>query len=347
MPNKERWFKTFIFIPSGNYSSASEEARKKFLHAIKTIDTSVLSTLAENVFPLYRLLYRTDFKDKQDYLRSGSILVQLCYAEAYRVRAGLSENPLFESDYRWAFASQGLVFFPEDTLPLNEVVQDREILYLIGAPLISKERTGRVRRWHEYIEMHIREMQEIWDGQTAFRLMDAFREWAWKWHLPWVSSGWFMDYVLQTLYSWCENDSITGIDWEYNLKGIRVVEMDPDESFNFWFPPCDLRTEKWGEYERRLRQAFDIAKRQYEARIYELATQSKQNLALSKYSENHYEWLTRFQVQEWSKNRIAQYYTVDRKTVREAINSTAALIGLDLRNPQNHHFMSFTSMMLS
>jgi hypothetical protein len=97
-----------------------------------------------------------------------------------------------------------------------------------------------------------------------------------------------------------------------------------------WDPSSETR----GDFTKRIKEKFDKELEEYlskkEANAKEIGMQPTR-IALTRKprgTKSIFEWLIRFQVQGFSKNRIAKNFNVTQKAVRESINSKASLIGL-------------------
>ncbi len=168
---------------------------------------------------------------------------------------------------------------------------------------------------------------------------DALVRWAEKFNLELTTDDWILDAAVFELTVYGDS----GIHEEYRLESIPP--------FVFQCAPWDLSKETREQAEARITAATQDAVTEYlggiEAAVIEQWGWQK---TPEKRTGVHFEWLVRWQVQKWSKPRIATEYGVgdpkkvaDAKTgkyrsaktavprVRDALERTAALVGIELR----------------
>ncbi|MCA1025013.1 hypothetical protein LCM23_02840 [Cytobacillus kochii] len=98
----------------------------------------------------------------------------------------------------------------------------------------------------------------------------------------------------------------------------------------------DPRIETWTEFEESVDRAYKKYKELYQLRTKLYMEKHGYIEGKQKRNKDHFEWLVRFQIQEWSVKEIADYYSkgniiIAEDTIRKALVSTADLIGLELR----------------
>lgn len=125
------------------------------------------------------------------------------------------------------------------------------------------------------------------------------------------------------------------INYDKDVKFALKGDKDNVRGYTFgegWDP----RIETWSEFEETLDDAFKKYKQLYKERTQLLMEEHGYTEGKHKRNKEHFEWLVRYQLQEWSINEIADYYSTKNTilvedTIRKALTSTAKLIGLRLR----------------
>jgi hypothetical protein len=160
--------------------------------------------------------------------------------------------------------------------------------------------------------MEMEEDEVVGSVQSAKR---ALVDWAAEFHLlaPWVLCA-----ALRSMRLW-DRDYCKGrfVEISMVLGGVPRLKLPG------WNPT--LMT--WDRYLRRVNNQL----REYRNAIEKKAKAAGLEPAKQKYEPLHFEWVVRFQVQGWSKAKIARKYLRDPSTVHEGIQSTAELIDLPLR----------------
>lgn len=93
----------------------------------------------------------------------------------------------------------------------------------------------------------------------------------------------------------------------------------------------DPREETWDEFEEKIDGLYERYKEAYRKRTEEFFKQNGYVKGKEKYEDSHFEWFVRYQVQGWSKEKIAREYHVTRQSVTNAINEIGDLVGLKPR----------------
>jgi hypothetical protein len=187
---------------------------------------------------------------------------------------------------------------------------------------------------------------------------EAVARWAEHWNLDkWEDSDpWFFNHALSTLYVWCAAPSAPNeMHWppiSYSIKSLPVENLRADISSTFEFQ-ADLSTgESKSEAEQRIQKelkAFQKKRRKAEeeaikAHLDKLEIMEEQRGATKlkvKRNRQHFEWLVRYQIQEWQHPEISQHYydkddlgSPDLSTIRQNTPGAARAIGLRLRKGQ-------------
>lgn len=105
------------------------------------------------------------------------------------------------------------------------------------------------------------------------------------------------------------------------------------------FPTCegwDPRNDTWGEFEKKLDAAYKKYKELYRERTEAHLERKGYVEGKEKRNKEHFEWLVRYQIQNWTVKEIADYYSKDDKilsedTIKKALSNTASMVGLQLR----------------
>lgn len=167
----------------------------------------------------------------------------------------------------------------------------------------------------------------------------ALESWARRYHL---GDAWLLSCALFTLLHWVlyPDQHLASSPLVFQMTGWleRTLEVD--------VPPCEpyrptqeslrnfaLRVEGW------TRMNIEAAAQLAAARG--LRRTPRKNASRRAAAQNlHYEWLVRWQCQEWTEEGIAKKYQREydaikrtSRTVRRALTQTAQLIGLTLRRP--------------
>jgi len=98
----------------------------------------------------------------------------------------------------------------------------------------------------------------------------------------------------------------------------------------------DPRLETWKEFEARIDTAYKTYKNLYKKRTMLYMEKHGYIEGKPKRNKQHFEWLVRYQIQEWTVKDIADFYSKDEKivsedTVRKALNNVSELLELKLR----------------
>ena len=171
-----------------------------------------------------------------------------------------------------------------------------------------------------WLSSHIRPFKEAWQAR-------------WNLRETWVSTA--ADF---TLWEWLRLDGRT-IQDVWPAMGGLIRELDDYDAQDFtitvvpWIPGVETRAAAEarlrGELEDFLRRHLNGREREAEA-VGMMRTPTKR-ARRGQDPNAHFEWLARFQVQEWSYSRIASHYDVSRRAVEDAVRLTAELIDLTRR----------------
>lgn len=175
----------------------------------------------------------------------------------------------------------------------------------------------------------------------------ALLAWAERFHL---ADEWVLDAALDTLHRWTQwRKAAEVLEWAYIGGSWWAPVSDEEQQLIFRHAGWDPTSETWESFESRLRADvewwLEKVRMEYRPRLLALCeergwrpTPIKRNRSGSPLL--HFEWLVRYQVQEWGYARIAQAYTdadpqgdkvIGEDAVRKAVKSTADLLGLTLR----------------
>lgn len=98
----------------------------------------------------------------------------------------------------------------------------------------------------------------------------------------------------------------------------------------------DPRNDTWVEFEKMLDSAYKKYKELYRSRTEVYMENMGYLKGKEKRNLDHFEWLVRYQFQNWSIKEIADYYSKEKKvlgedTIKKAISSTADIVNIHLR----------------
>ncbi|WP_434578169.1 hypothetical protein [Thermoanaerobacterium thermosaccharolyticum] len=107
------------------------------------------------------------------------------------------------------------------------------------------------------------------------------------------------------------------------------IELMPwyEHSILYWNPTL----ETWEDFNKRIDALFSHYKELYKKRTEEFLKQNNFVKGKEKQEDEHFEWFVRYQIQGWSKEKIAKEYYVTRQNVSNAIKEIANLVGLKPR----------------
>ncbi|AST57377.1 mitochondrial outer membrane protein IML2 [Thermoanaerobacterium thermosaccharolyticum] len=107
------------------------------------------------------------------------------------------------------------------------------------------------------------------------------------------------------------------------------IELMPwyEHSILYWNPTL----ETWENFNKRIDALFSRYKELYKKRTEEFLKQNNFVKGKEKQEDVHFEWFVRYQIQGWSKEKIAKEYYVTRQNVSNAIKEIADLVGLKPR----------------
>ncbi|MBL8238625.1 MAG: hypothetical protein JNM66_14460 [Bryobacterales bacterium] len=213
-------------------------------------------------------------------------------------------------------------------------------------------------------------LMRVLPGDSALRrppIYTAIQDWVLHRNL---GELWVLEIVRDTLAAWAGEDIPvpgSGTIPEYLRFDLRsqlpvAPRRLPDEGlpFSLTDPGIEQRNsygqvEPWLDFEKRLRGAFEKELAAYKQRFHAIAVEPVTAPSMGEYAawtepraqrtERHFDWLIRFQVGgedfggiagPLSKSRGGQpgKRTLHPDSVRDAVRTTAAAIGLDLRPPR-------------
>ena len=173
--------------------------------------------------------------------------------------------------------------------------------------------------------------------QALFPLWDTLYAWCGRWHL---TDEWLLAVALRTLYGWVQEDPAGIPPGELRFQRPTEGELmlrPPQPSLEV--RPCEPLAETWTAYKKDAKKTFDEWLQRYAAEMKEWAevtqihrSPEKRARRGTKDTDLHFEWLVRFQVQDWTYDRIALHYGgLDVSTARDAVVSTSEMIQLTRR----------------
>jgi hypothetical protein len=162
------------------------------------------------------------------------------------------------------------------------------------------------------------------------------------------AGAWLLQKCWNTLGSWAqEPESLRALDWAEEdfdppisgpteflrnisfqaLTGLIISKpFAIPEMFRFEIPHWDQYSETWGEFTVRARAALDRELKVLRDQNEQLCRDYNLRDASGKTSDDHFIWLTRYQIQGWSLNKIAKEYHRTWPAVQEAVEGTAKLL---------------------
>lgn len=116
-----------------------------------------------------------------------------------------------------------------------------------------------------------------------------------------------------------------------DLKAYAGISFDKPWNESSHPVAWDPRVETWGEFENRIDELYRHYKAAYKKRTEDFFKQVGYEVGKEKQADAHFEWFVRYQVQGWSKERIAREYHTARQNVSSAIEEIARLVCLEPR----------------
>ena len=160
--------------------------------------------------------------------------------------------------------------------------------------------------------------------------------WQKRWNL---GESWVRTAAVQTLNDWSAEEGLKTIREVWPAMDSLTADLSgyKEQEFIFTAIPWISYQETRKAAEARLRGAFD----DYLGGYLDAVEKADQARGMVRSPEKrgrrgekpdmHFEWLARFQVQEWSYGKIASYYQVSPRAVEDAVRETSELIGLTRR----------------
>ena len=162
----------------------------------------------------------------------------------------------------------------------------------------------------------------------------ALKRWSIRWHLD---AEWVRRRALATLDSWKHRLGGPQNQWPKKFSaGIAGYwSMFPDDEerrFAPVLPSWDPEAESWRKYEARVRDLFDHTLLEYRGHLEDLALKrgGQRPFRPRAGAQRDYEWLVRWQVQQWDRARIARQAGVKKDTIRKAVVRAAGRLGLPI-----------------
>lgn len=138
------------------------------------------------------------------------------------------------------------------------------------------------------------------------------------------------------------NSNIEARDYEqilvnYHLDVSFALKGEKEKIRGFVFGDgWDPRMDTWSEFEENIDALYKKYKELYKARTESYMEEQGYIEGKQKRNKNHFEWLVRYQIQEWSIKEIADHYSKENTilaedTIKKALISTAKLLDLEIR----------------
>ena len=171
-------------------------------------------------------------------------------------------------------------------------------------------------------------------------LLAALGQWQSRWHLL---NGWIAEEAVLAMWRWCSwgsgevTEGLTFTDCWAPSSLDADVEPFPLPYFEIALPPWDIQTRTraqaetfmTAEFEKALQNYLDAVERYAQATGMERSPELRARKGGSVYHD--FEWLARYQLGKEKQLEIATAEKLSAQSVSDAIRSTAALIGLSLR----------------
>lgn len=284
-----------------------DDARKKFLEKIKLLATEVLTSLKDDILPLYKNLHPSELEVERYSFKEKKSLGNISFSSIVR-------------NVEWVDKSEKARELTNKTLIFWDA--------LCQSPNLIVQSPGIGHGWAEPIYFYPDETRE-----KLIELKVLLMAWAEKWNLR---EKWFLDYVLHTLKKLCMEPDTEELDWCYNLqklmyKQTTAKEIPPPLNFRPWDMDAG---EKWGDYKKECLEMVESLLEDYRNRMQPHISENRRtpkNKIGQKLEEAYYKWLISFQVKKCSYSNIARTENMNNSTIRKGIESLADLVGLTLR----------------
>ena len=226
----------------------------------------------------------------------------------------------------------------EACLPLYTVATDRNPPNLGGhfPVVVARSDAGGIRReWAHTVSNWLSLYEGANHAGYLYELKRELEKWAKRHHL---TDQWMLDSILRNLCMWANQKELAQeLYWTYpgsrgggkgspvDISGLteRVDHRPPDLGPA---PQCDPITETLDEYLARCRNHWEKHSRVLESWGFRKVKEKRTLL--------HFEWVVRYQIQNWAHRKIADFYDDKIRTesaIGVAVRDTAKLIGLTLR----------------
>lgn len=281
-----------FYNPRGDDASVSHHARLYFLEAIEQEAPEAIDALRDRVLPSYEKAY--------GYLVSN-----------------LPPQPVPP----WAA-------FPDTPATKYPQREDLAIVFLYWPCLLAARRVWPiVNTVHDALESwaNIFHIQEDW------LLNEAMRTLYWRMMLPESFSweGWVRPKFIKDAPTGRELPGLVGLI--RREEAAKAFEAD-EPLFTFTYPAWNPTSSTRAEYERSINVKIQAElKRQLDAVEALAEGQGLRRAPEKRTPEDHYKWLVLYQVKGWSYGQISKVCSVDRNTVKAAIERAAGLIGIRIR----------------
>ncbi|MCH5460943.1 hypothetical protein [Bacillus cereus] len=318
-----------VFINNNQHQTVTH-----FLHTAEKLVPALIEDLSK-LIPLYtetELLYEN--KETREFLDEWRIISSsnekykpqlvplkkalLNWARKYNLVAEDQEDSMFLEIGLWAIPS--LRDHPES-------VEDwREFHKGLGRPIPAN-----------FIEWSITEVIYFEDDSDDIELAKNNKRFSFDKEMPFIFTP-NSENIHQ--YQIVKKDDEAGdfeeILFNYKSDVLAAFSGDKDKIFGYRGYGWDPRMYSWSEFEKKLDLAYKKYKELYRERTENFMKENGYVEGKEKRNMDHFDWLVRYQIQEWNTKEIADYYSTNKKvisedTISKALHNTASLVGFKLR----------------
>lgn len=124
---------------------------------------------------------------------------------------------------------------------------------------------------------------------------------------------------------------------EYKINLMLSSSKEAEQPKDFCFGEgWDPRTTTWSDFEKSMDSAYKKYKKLYKERTKSYMAENGYVEGTQKRNKEHFEWLVRYQIQGWSIQEIADFYSTEKKTlaedtIRKGLSATAKVLDLKIR----------------
>ena len=169
-------------------------------------------------------------------------------------------------------------------------------------------------------------------GRALVPLREALDRWARRWGLR---EDWCLFTAFQTVAAWADNPRWRETRTWATAHAGWLATRDVERRFRFEHDGWEPTSDTCQEAEAAIRRAFDRELAAYLDRMDDLAKERGFVRTHEKRITEHYGWLVRVVVGRDSCGEIARELGKNRRTVEQAVNEAAELVGLSVIHPPN------------